>query len=411
MEKKRSSRYCPETNAVVPRYTFKEIFDDHWETFMQAMLATGKTIRPVIHEEVRKIINCQNPKMGTAVYLCGKCDRIKHVPFTCKSRFCNTCGVKYSENRAINMSSTLMNADHRHVVFTIPRELRRIFAHDRNLLNLLFKSASEAIFFYFANRNKSLDYTPGFISVLHTFGRDLKWNPHIHMVLCTEAVDKFGNWKAFPHIHYESMRKSWQFTLLKNLREVFPTPQFKLLVDALYKNNKNGFYVYAPPVKNFSSGAVNYILRYAGRPVMAQSRIKNYDGNTVTFTYTPHDSDQLVTETVSAHEFIARLIIHIPDREFKMIRYYGFYSSASKKRKWARRREPWLFAAEVRRAKDNQFWYRKIWIAFHYDPLKCPCGGHFELMYFYHPPPYKNLLPLLPDTSRDMKVITYTLRA
>jgi hypothetical protein len=144
---------------------------------------------------------------------------------------------------------------------------------------------------------------------------------------------------------------------------------------------------------------------------MAQSRIKNYDGNTVTFTYTPHDSDQLVTETVSAHEFIARLIIHIPDREFKMIRYYGFYSSASKKRKWARRREPRLFAAEVRRAKDNQFWYRKIWIAFHYDPLKCPCGGHFELMYFYHPPPYKNLLPLLPDTSRDMKVITYTLRA
>ena len=31
--------------------------------------------------------------------------------------------------------------------------------------------------------NKSQKFTPGFISVLHTFGRDLKWNPHIHCLI------------------------------------------------------------------------------------------------------------------------------------------------------------------------------------------------------------------------------------
>ena len=37
--------------------------------------------------------------------------------------------------------------------------------------------------------NKTEKFTPRFISVLHTFGRDLKWNPHIHCLVCEEALD------------------------------------------------------------------------------------------------------------------------------------------------------------------------------------------------------------------------------
>ncbi|MCI9621692.1 MAG: IS91 family transposase, partial [Dorea sp.] len=35
----------------------------------------------------------------------------------------------------------------------------------------------------FFKQNKSMNFTPGFIMVLHTFGRDLKWNPHIHCLI------------------------------------------------------------------------------------------------------------------------------------------------------------------------------------------------------------------------------------
>ena len=329
MEKKRKYRYCAESNQMVEKFTFKEIFSENWEAFVEIMSAKNKTIRTVIHEEIQKLINCQNPKMGTAVYLCEDCHRVKHVPFTCKSRFCNTCGAKYSTDRALSMSSVLIKGEHRYVVFTIPQELRSFFRSQRRLLDVLFESVSDTLMFYFRNRNKSLNYTTGFISVLHTFGRDLKRNPHIHVILCTQTVSKYNTWKSFSHINYESLRKSWQYCLLRNLGRKIDTPEFKSLTDKLYQENKNGFYVNAPPIKNFSSGIVNYILRYAGRPVMAQSRIKNYDGMNVTFTYTPHGSDELVTETISVHDFIARLIIHIPNKQFKMIRYYGFYSSAS----------------------------------------------------------------------------------
>jgi hypothetical protein len=236
-------RYDKESNQMVEKHTFKEIFSENWDSFVLAMKEKGKDIRPVIHEEIEKLINCQNPTMGTALYLCEDCNRIKHVPFTCKSRFCNTCGAKYSSERALNMSSVLIKGEHRHVVFTIPEELRSFFARDRGLLDVLFESVSETIYFNFRKRNKSLNYTPGFISVLHSFGRDLKWNPHIHVILCTKAVSKRNTWKAFNHFNYESLRKSWQYCLLKNLQQKIQTDDFKKLVDHLYKENKNGFYV------------------------------------------------------------------------------------------------------------------------------------------------------------------------
>lgn len=168
------------------------------------------------------------------------------------------------------------------------------------------------------------------------------------------------------------------------------TPKFKLLVDKLYAIYKNGFYVYAPPIKHFNINTVSYIVRYAGRPVLAQSRIKNYDGKNVTFTYTPHDSDTLVTETIPVFDFIRRLVIHIPDREFKMIRYYGFYAVSNKKHKWFLTRQRLLDSAKVSLYKNTMAaWRKRIFISFHYDPLKCTCGAHFELIEIFYPKPYK----------------------
>jgi hypothetical protein len=269
-------------------------------------------------------------------------------------------------------------------VFTIPEELRPYFAHDRTLLNLLFAAAADTITYCFARRNKAEAYVPGFISTLHTFGRDLKWNPHIHMILCTEAVGNSGRWKGFGHINYEGLRRSWQFCLLKMMAEKIDTPAFKQLVDKLYAAHANGFYVNAPPVKSFNAGVVNYIVRYAGRPVLAQSRITAYDGESVTFTYTPHGSDELVSETVPVFEFIKKLIIHIPDRGFKMIRYYGFYARSHAKHALYKLREKRICPSTLENMRNiYKSWRKRIGHFFRHDPLKCACGSIFILAEIY----------------------------
>ncbi len=62
------------------------------------------------------------------------------------------------------------------------------------------------------------------------------------------------------------------------------------------------------------------------RPVIATSRIDKYDGEMVTFHYNRHEDEQYIEETVPAMEFIQRLIRHIPEKHFKMIRYGGLYA-------------------------------------------------------------------------------------
>jgi hypothetical protein len=50
------------------------------------------------------------------------------------------------------MSAKMLDCSHRHVVFTIPEELRKYFALYRSLLDLLFKGVTDTIFFTLASK-------------------------------------------------------------------------------------------------------------------------------------------------------------------------------------------------------------------------------------------------------------------
>ncbi len=106
------------------------------------------------------------------------------------------------------------------------------------------------------------------------------------------------------------------------LEDALGKDNFRLLKNKIYSKTQSGFYVRAKPNKspNINKG-IQYVVRYTGRPVMAQSRIINYDGENITFYYQRHEDNQRVKETVYAFDFIKKLIIHIPDTEFRMIGY------------------------------------------------------------------------------------------
>ena len=206
------------------------------------------------------------------------------------------------------------------------------------------------------------------------------------MILCEKAIGKSNTWKHFKHINYEGLRKSWMFTLLKRLSANISDPSFKALVDSLYEDKDNGFYVYSPPIKNFNAGVINYILRYTGRPALAQSRITDYTGDYVSFTYTPHSSDELVSETLHVFEFIKKLIIHIPERHFKMIRYHGFYGKR-KRKQYLQQQRRLAFVEYSRMFVIHGSWRKRILFYFSYDPLKCIyCGASLELVELFCDP-------------------------
>ena len=53
--------------------------------------------------------------------------------------------------------------------------------------------------------------------------------------------------------------------------------------------------------------------------------------------YTRHENNKTVTETIPALDFIQKLIVHIPEKHFKMLRYYGVYAKHHKQEKKLRK--------------------------------------------------------------------------
>jgi len=370
-----------------------EILEDHWNCFYNLHKEAIDLKRANANIEVKKVINCHNKNLGCSVYICPECQDCIFVGHTCKSRFCSSCGYKYKMERVENILETAYNCNHRHIVFTIPKILRKYFYYPfEERINLLFEAVNLTIDSMFNERFKynkkmkkmkkyinKIKAQAGFFAFLHTFGRDLKWNPHIHVLLAEIELTQDNKCKKHDFFNFESFRKRFQKNIL-DLLEKEVGESFKPIKNLCYKSKK-GFYVYAEK-KKFSSlkDSVEYAARYCGRPPISENRIINYDGKNVTFGYNAHEDNQYHEKNISVNEFLMLLVNHIIPTNFKTIRYYGFY----------RKKHP-MHDKMYKMIKDEWKQFRKtclkyklsIMKCFKRDPYNCPrCNTKMNFLVF-----------------------------
>lgn len=322
------------------------------------------------------MLKCKTWDLGFAIFSCPDCGHEKIVPHTCKSRMCSSCGNKYNKQRETSLFSKLFNYKHRHVVFTIPEELRFFFRQDRKRFQYLFDASSITIKYWIKDKYKKLNITPAFISILHTFGRSLCFNPHIHIILLDGGISNTN--KQFIKINffsYKSFRRRFMKVLLDLLEQDIGKDDFRKIKNQIYLNHKEVFYVYAPPSKFRSYiDLIKYVCRYVARPVMAESRIIDYDGTFVTFWYQRHNDNLIIIEKVHAFEFTSRLIIHIPDKNFKQIRFYGAYHNSTKLTIDVKKI---LSGEKANFRKPLNSWKIMITLSFSVNPLFCDACSTF----------------------------------
>lgn len=148
--------------------------------------------------------------------------------------------MKYSQERSTRMAFKLVNCTHRHCVFTIDEELRHFFLEDRSLLNCLFRAVQSVILRMFNKMNQSQNFVPGFICVLHTFGRPLEWNPHIHCILSEGGFSDNAIWRPVKHFNYTYLRNAFQTALLNEMEQHIG-PSFKKIKAYIYHKDKTAF--------------------------------------------------------------------------------------------------------------------------------------------------------------------------
>ena len=318
------------------------IFEDHWDSYYSKYKSSIDQLRPNANKEVNKIIDCANHNLGYTVYTCSHCDEVIFSHHTCKGKLCSSCGIKSQKIKTQHILEKCINVNHRHITFTIPDSLCHWFFNDLTSTDLLFKSVSDTLYSIVNGKVKKrkifkyhLNYTPGFFAFLHTFGRPLNFNVHIHVIIAEYVVDKNKNLKKFNYFNYEALSKRFMKILLDKMEKYFGKSNFKDTKNQMYLKYKNGFYVnnkLEDDGYKFNSieELIRYLTRYCSRPAMAESRILNYDGENVTFYYSDHTNEEYHEESNSAFEFITKLLRHLLPENFKSIRSYGFYNKSSK---------------------------------------------------------------------------------
>ena len=187
--------------------------------FQRYIAWKGGQVRRAVHHHVSRMLSCRTAKLGLHLFGCSNCPTVKVVPHSCKSVFCSSCGKVRTDQWCDELLSDLLEVPYRHLVFTLPWELRLLIQDNRRvLLNVLFRAAADAVLSlsgqgptprgrksqpWLAARRPSRRYLPGLIIVLHTFGSDLKWNPHLHMIVTAGGLNGAGDrWQAAPPAGY-----------------------------------------------------------------------------------------------------------------------------------------------------------------------------------------------------------------
>lgn len=319
-----------------------KIFEDHWDNYYSKYKIVIDEKRSNANKEVNKIINCHNHNLGASVFFCPNDNEVYFCHHTCKGRLCSSCGIKSQKIKTQNILEKCINSKHRHITFTIPVDLTNFFFDDLKDNNILFEAVCETLYSIvngkvkkFKSKHYKRKYMPGFFAFLHTFGRPLNFNPHIHVIIAENIFSKSTSFKKFNYFNYDALSKRFMKILLDKMEKRFGINNFRKIKNNMYLKYPNGFYVnnkLEDDGYKFNSieELIRYVTRYCSRPVIAESRIINYDGENVTWFYSDHKHEQYHEVTDSAFSFISKILRHLLPFNFKSIRYFGFYNKSDK---------------------------------------------------------------------------------
>jgi len=310
---------------------WQRIFADHWEQFVSRFRETNNCDVPEYwSENVRRMLGCGDIREGYYEYLCGDCGTMTKVGFTCKSRLCLRCCKVAVDNWLKTAKKVLFEGVvHRQVVLTIPVCIRALVLADEKFMKVFVDAGAKAVKELIEQWRPRKKIKVGIMAVLQLSGRAGNPNPHIHLVVSEGGVDKDNQWRNASYFDTKKLRKKWQYHVITDLKKAVKGTKHEAewhdRLGSMFKRYPTGFDCNAMPEKGPVDRLVVYLCKYVSSPPISIRRIENYDGENITYRYEDHRRG-LVRETVSAIEFIGRMIRHLPPKGFRMVRYYGIYA-------------------------------------------------------------------------------------
>jgi hypothetical protein len=333
------------------------------------------------------------------------------------NRHCPKCQSLARAQWIEDRQAELLDTQYFHVVFTLPEEIAAIAYQNKEVVySILFRATSETLRTIAADA-KHLGAEIGFFAVLHSWGQNLMFHPHLHCVVP-------GGGLSPDHTRWISCRRGFFLPVrvlsrlfrrlfLQLLEKAFDDGQLQFFSAIQQLQDRKNLLRYLAPLRNREwvvyakkpfagpQQALDYVGRYTHRVAISNNRLLNTEGGQVQFRYKDYrDGSQQKVMTLSADEFIRRFLLHVLPDGFHRIRYYGFLSNRYRKENLERCRQLLGMVAleETTSAEEALQDYRERYEALTGSSLwECPVGHRGHMIVIAVIEPFAR--PALNDTS------------
>lgn len=305
---------------------------------------------------LRALQVCRTAHLGGHVERCNGCGSQRNAYNSCRNRHCPKCQSLAKAEWVEKQVADLLPVPYFHVVFTMPPRVAEVARQNPEVVyDILFRAAAETL--QGAARNpKFLGAEIGLLAVLHTWGQNLHYHPHVHCLvpgggLSPDNNSWVGSRKKF-FLPVKVLSRLYRGRFLLHLVAAHEEGRLTFHGELARLTNLEAFRQYLAPVRTIDwvvyskppfggpEQVVQYIGRYTHRVALSNHRLVNLEDGRVAFRWRDYrDGNAQKVMTLSAHEFIGRFIQHILPERFVRLRSYGILSTRNRPTKLARCRE------------------------------------------------------------------------
>jgi predicted Zn-ribbon and HTH transcriptional regulator len=286
--------------------------------------------------------NCRTSALGVHIDRCGECGYERISYNSCRNRHCPKCQTFAKEEWLEKQRQNLLDIQYFHVVFTVPDDLNVVFMQNQaKMYSLLFRAVSETVLELCADK-KYLGAKPGITAILHTWGQNLCFHPHLHCVVSGGGLTESNQWlnskkKFFMPVRVLSKKFRGKFlhylkrenlTFFNAAEYLSDTRNFSDFISSLYKKE---WVTYCKPPFGNAQNVIEYLGRYTHRAAVSNSRIVKLENGNVSFNWRDYtDNNRVKLMTLTADEFIRRFLLHVLPHAFRKIRHFGIFAAKDK---------------------------------------------------------------------------------
>jgi Putative transposase/Transposase zinc-binding domain len=270
---------------------------------------------------MRAIEQCRTPALGGQVYRCPNCEQVQYSYHSCRNRHCPKCQNEKAQDWLEKQQDLLLPVPYFLLTFTVPAGFNEVArSHQSLFYDLLFKTSAAATQ-QLAQDPRWIGGQIGMVGVLHTWGRNLAYHPHIHYLVPAGGC-KDDAWVSARHnflLPVRALSRVFRGKLQQALRR---TTCYALIPPQVWQQE---WVAHCESVGS-ALNALKYLAPYIFRVALSNNRLLKLENDCVTFRYRDTETSTDKRCSLGVQEFMHRFLQHVLPKNFVKVRYYGFFA-------------------------------------------------------------------------------------